>query len=1113
MASVLLQRLEFIRDNTYGTFVEGDILEIYADTALLVVPAFLSSTGITVNLNGSPLGVTVAYPNSDDYISTNYTTQVCVSTELVVFTPGYIVWPYMTYYSLADHYSCQVNPPTCDLMVVGIPAVVPSTDDTTADGSFIVIASSTNPIQYKIGSDFVYGDGSGQITGEFTALLKGSYRVYMRDSANCFATVLVEIPVSNTYGEKFVMEYTDQNGNLTKNVISRRGYTDASQEICGGNQTIILGLTGATSENKFEPLASISADVQLLSDTDFKFVELYTNDPNLYRLYHYKDVGSGYELKYIGKGLPQRFEELFKAPPYYSRASFTDGLAELKEYFLFQGDGNKYFGTISLLQLICHCLNKLKLDINILVAANLYATGMENGVDNVPLDLDEFQTRSVGANIDWTEGVNPTVSVTLQTSEILYLDFNFMEGYEYEITLNYDFAASGTSSISISMLDDSFNVIDGINEIVSTTGTSNLVLTTTATALSTKIGIVASGSVTVTLNSISYLKTTADALDQAYIDFECFYLAEERPTLDFVMRAILEPFNARLIQWNGRWNILRVEELVDDVEYRLFDKNGVYLSAGTLSPVNDLDFDSNPTDLIFVNGDQNLELKPGYGALKVLYHLGLKPNIITNGDFRYKSTYIPDLNTYSLALDKTGFTLVNAGYALLESVEQIDKNNIAWIITGDADTTGEAYIQTDTYNVLMGTSNQLKISLTVKFPITVALFGFPGNPDLTELKIEVPYVKLRVRVKYGSLYLTSNGTWSSTPNELVFFVEEFNKYVTFEIVAKQPTTGTPSTGMDFDIRVYHTFAYWAQFTEFNDLRAFDTYDSGAVDPYKTLIANGFRTEVRSGDFSTGPQDEIYYYELEENTDAESAPLIVRPSDYHATNNPRQWVSKGRRLVGTVDGANVHSLVIDKIQVQYLTNNNDSIDTIVRSISGESGNNRTLEKNLYIGSYSTLIVTDYQMGIDLGIFFPGTSGSLNSTTSNTLSADLIYTGWLRSESGVGYEFWARPGIAESDKLHGIFLKTLAAQYKRSWRMMRGSFKYQGSNYFDLFGVWRNVNYNNRIFLPSSLQLNDLTCQYSGESLELANIYADPGSDGSSEAPYSSAFSIGYGADFN
>lgn len=1121
MANVQLFRIEFITSNPFTTFVAGDVLDIYLETTSAVVPASPFSfvtTGITVNLN------TVSYPSAGsadfllltegvDYLISSYNPQVCIGTSLLGFFTMSFSWPYAYYYSQENHYSCTVNPPTCNLVVNGVPEVVPATDTATADGSIQINASSTNPIEYKIGGDFVYGDGTAQSENSFSGLLPGSYRIYLRDSANCAVNVLAEVTVNNLYGTKFRLEYVDNNLQDTRIDIVRRGYSGALAEIWGSGTPFEIQLRGEGSQDKFEALMSSQGNLNLTSLTDLAFLELYTNDPNLYRIHYNKkfsdsavvsvslpalatwltesttgpkpdwNVGTstpnitiaglgfpnnvttenlyvdfafipgnayslsltftrvvnsginnprtavlkvtdsstvtifsistaaiegsntitldfvanasctriaftfgsgsnvtitvtstagttnGHELLWVGKILPQQYLEEYKAPPYYVSVVATDGLAELKTYYLIQGDGQKYFGTISLIKLVAYCLSVLKLNLNIRVACNLYAIDMDQDAED-------------------------------------------------------------------------------------------------------------------------------DPFDQAYVDFELFYLAEKEPTLDFVLKSILDSFGARITQWENRWNIVRVEEMSADYDYRDFDSAGNYVANGTYAPVIDIQFpdDADETqDVVLANADHSLEMKPGYGRLKAIYSLGLKPNILNNGDFRLKSIYDPVNNIYYFDLNKDGWTLVNAGYVISEGYEFIDENNIAYTISSGEDTLtgtngGEAYVQSELYSVKMGTNNQLKITVRCKVSRVNITVG------TTVYSVDVPYVKIRFRVKYGSLYLRADGTWSSTVNILTFYCTEFNKFADYEILASQPTTGTPVSGMDLDVRVFHGYAYHADFFAVADLEGFETWDGSAQ-----TVPTGYRTEMR---ISGGPFfGTMYYYELEENTDAASGFDIVEPDDYNGSNE-RKWILKAKRVgSGGVSGTNVFPFAIDKVQVQYLTDGREPIDTIVRTTQGEVGNTYTLEKELVIGSYSNLIVSEISLGIDLGVFFP--SGGLAITTTNTLSADLIYTGYLRDSNGVGYDNFARDGVAESDKLHGILLKSYAMQYKRSWRLLRGGI--YAHRFFGLLNVGRLVNDSNRIYLPIGLTLNDKMCLWSGEFLELRGT-ADEGGT----SPFTSAFTVGFGS---
>jgi hypothetical protein len=135
------------------------------------------------------------------------------------------------------------------------------------------------------------------------------------------------------------------------------------------------------------------------------------------------------------------------------------------------------------------------------------------------------------------------------------------------------------------------------------------------------------------------------------------------------------------------------------------------------------------------------------------------------------------------------------------------------------------------------------------------------------------------------------------------------------------------------------------------------------------------------------------------------------------------------------------------------------------------------------------------------------------TVDILSADLIYTGWLRNSSGVAWDYWTRDGIAESDKLHGIWLRMMAAQYKKSWRLLRATLESR-TQIMGLLNTFKEVNDSNRIYLPISVTLNDKNNSYSAELLEIG--FGDSevvGSDGSTTAPFTSAFTTGFGGGYN
>jgi hypothetical protein len=117
---------------------------------------------------------------------------------------------------------------------------------------------------------------------------------------------------------------------------------------------------------------------------------------------------------------------------------------------------------------------------------------------------------------------------------------------------------------------------------------------------------------------------SSDPLHQSYIDYDLFYLFNDKPTLENVLTIILDLFGARLIQWDGFWNIVRVEENVREYDYRVFDSDGTYVANSSFNPVLDLRYPEDNEALHYVRADQNLEIRPGYCTIRVVYDLGYK---------------------------------------------------------------------------------------------------------------------------------------------------------------------------------------------------------------------------------------------------------------------------------------------------------------------------------------------------------------------------------------------------------------------------------------------------------------------------------------------------------
>ena len=133
--------------------------------------------------------------------------------------------------------------------------------------------------------------------------------------------------------------------------------------------------------------------------------------------------------------------------------------------------------------------------------------------------------------------------------------------------------------------------------------------------------------------------------------------------------------------------------------------------------------------------------------------------------------------------------------------------------------------------------------------------------------------------------------------------------------------------------------------------------------------------------------------------------------------------------------------------------------------------------------------------------------------NILSSDLLYTGWLRSSTNVAYDTWTRDGVAESDKLHNVWMKSAASQYNKSWRLLRANLVSRNT-IFSPINSYKEVNDSNRIYLPMNGTLSDFENIFSLELCEIGfGDASEVGSDGTTTAPYTSAFTTGFGSDYN
>lgn len=603
-----------------------------------------------------------------------------------------------------------------------------------------------------------------------------------------------------------------------------------------------------------------------------------------------------------------------------------------------------------------------------------------------------------------------------------------------------------------------------------------------------------------------------DPLDQAYVDVSRYYQLQNNPTCADVLHWILEPYNAQVIQWNNHWNLIRVEERIDDFDYRTYDSNGTYVSNSTYTPVKNLKNSNYANRMVWANQNQKLRIMPGYGSIRVLYDLGNRRNIFKNGDFKLTSrlnwdAYIGD-ESIQLVPDLNGFEIINdPQYGVLVDYEDLKDNNIAVSFTATGP--GGSYLLSDVVNLKMGTIDKLRIN--IKFKLS------RNRLDDPNILFDFRYIRVRFVIRYGDYYLNDQGFWTLNEQVIIYYVDrdKANEFIDYEIVCTAPVdplTLTPSVdylnGKSFEIKIY--------FPNANEVTYRESTTSAAITSLKgkltASLPEGIRTELYDINGTYTPAGfvgtYIHYYELKEDKNDESFPDIIRPNDYNSTTNPVQWILQG---IQKYDESIKTTITIDKIVAEILGEGRPLPDYETLEQDMENENPVPIQKEIVHGSLGSIgkTLTSFGIGFDFMDTFFSTNGIAGYSTNVwqfkidyvANASDLAYNGYLRNSSGVGFDKWTRTAFGESKTLQEIFMDVYSSQYNQPWRMLSGDM-YSDDTFFSPIDTLKETIDNDRLYIPTSLTIDFYANTYNCEFLELFDI------NDNSAVGFTKGFTIGF-----
>lgn len=364
------------------------------------VPAFVTVTFDTVT-KAVTAGVvqwfgTPEAPGTFEPLPDTYLYQECDGNTLDrVLYRGSDNWAYDPEYESA---ACVVG---CTLLITSVTATPEHLNN--SDGTLTVVTSGgTPPLAYSL-DNVVF-----RSSGVFTGLSKQAGTVYVRDSSAspCFASAPYAIGREVYYNERYRLDFDDLEGTPASLVVELFGYEGDVEYVCGGASPVLLRVD--TKDSMYEPLMATFLSLSFLNEPHQPaghFLPMATGDELDYRV----TLTVGGTVRFRGFVQPDLYSEPFIAPPYDVAFTATDGLSSLKETPFADALGDAITGRRTVLETVLDCLAFVGTELDVLVAVDVYAQGMDGELDPLSqayIDAGVFTDKNLpGKAWDVLEGV------------------------------------------------------------------------------------------------------------------------------------------------------------------------------------------------------------------------------------------------------------------------------------------------------------------------------------------------------------------------------------------------------------------------------------------------------------------------------------------------------------------------------------------------------------------------------------------------------------------------------------------------------------------------------------------------------------------------------------
>ncbi len=566
-----------------------------------------------------------------------------------------------------------------------------------------------------------------------------------------------------------------------------------------------------------------------------------------------------------------------------------------------------------------------------------------------------------------------------------------------------------------------------------------------------------------------------DPFTQTYADALSFWDGDDPRTCAEAVNMVIRSRRARLTSWGGYWYVTRLKEMASStVDYREFDKDGVYVSNSSISPIIDFKQGTEEDRNVWIRG-KNLSLSPIYNQVNIIARRKLKDSLVNpfnekhlNGDgfIGWTPTLNGDEGSWH-AVDKIKYNRRRGdgfsgggepirgprGYArprieIIDFTQVFDKYYYGAFF--DVGQGGDSFIASK--GSIEFTSNDL---LVIDIPYFLAL-----NYNAA------PYYNLRWMFKLGSYWLSSDGTWTNSADpQNQYFVTNINSENTFSLTVEFREDIVFPTTENYEFRLYHVDpAYYDVEASTVSLMHEEIKDfpTASLDTGHRLIGRS----LKSGSTYT-----YQFWELISLGSLTGSDSLLTPDD----NSALRWALRNETVIGVSNVTNSITL-FGSIKLLTLPNGEELPQEETTSYAVTENNVREL---------------DYE--VDLF--------DLNEDLSNT---ENLVTNYLKKSNLTGTNDWTEESSGFDYRIQEIIGREMVAYYKRP------RYKISGSMLTDrLVAFWntfRESTDGNKVYIQMGTSINWKRRTISGEIQELSNEVSDSGIGGREHSSdFSSDFS--------